>query len=87
MTDLKSANLKIEHIPVDELIPYAKNARTHSETQIAQIAASMTEFGFLNPILRGDDNVIIAGHGRLMAAKMLVGVKTCCAKNYPRWMI
>lgn len=71
MTDLKSDTLKIEHMPVDDLIPYAKNARTHSETQIAQIAASMTEFGFVNPILLGEDNVIIAGHGRLMAAKML----------------
>ena len=71
MTDAKSKELKIEHVSVDELIPYAKNARTHSETQVAQIAASMTEFGFVNPILLGEDNIIIAGHGRLMAAKLL----------------
>ena len=71
MTDAKTKDLKIEHVSVDELIPYAKNARTHSDTQIAQIAASMTEFGFVNPILLGEDNVIIAGHGRLMAAKLL----------------
>ena len=71
MTDAKSKDLKIEHVSVDELIPYAKNARTHSDTQVAQIAASMTEFGFVNPILLGEDNIIIAGHGRLMAAKLL----------------
>ena len=61
-------NLKIEHIPVDQLVPYVRNARTHSESQVSQIAGSIAEFGFVNPILVGDDNVIIAGHGRLMAA-------------------
>ena len=53
------------------LAPYTRNARTHSEGQIAQIAASIAEFGFTNPILIGGDNVIIAGHGRLRAAQML----------------
>ncbi len=53
------------------LAPYARNARTHSEEQIAQIAASIAAFGFTNPILIGGDNVIIAGHGRLRAAQML----------------
>jgi DNA modification methylase len=62
-------NLKIEQVPVDRLIPYARNARTHSEDQVAQIAASIVEFGFVNPILVGEDNVIIAGHGRLLAAR------------------
>ena len=57
--------------PVDRLVPYIRNARTHSEDQIAQIAASIAEFGFTNPILIGEDEVIIAGHGRLMAAKAL----------------
>ena len=57
--------------PVDRLVPYAGNARTHSDPQIAQIAASIGEFGFTNPILAGGDNVIIAGHGRLLAAKRL----------------
>lgn len=75
MTDNKKTELKIDHIPVNELTPYALNARTHSEQQVAQIANSMTEFGFVNPILLGKDNIIIAGHGRLLAAKML-GVKT-----------
>lgn len=71
MTDAKSEDLKIEQLAVDKLVPYAKNARTHSDAQVAQIAGSISEFGFVNPILLGDDNVIIAGHGRLMAAKML----------------
>ena len=52
-------------------MPYARNARTHSDEQIAQIAAAITEFGWTNPILIGDDDVIIAGHGRLMAAQRL----------------
>ncbi len=53
------------------LVPYARNARTHPEWQIAQIAASIAEFGFTNPILVGSDDVIIAGHGRLLAAQSL----------------
>ncbi|WPB83748.1 site-specific DNA-methyltransferase [Sediminicoccus rosea] len=56
---------------VDELIPYARNARTHSDTQVAQIAASIREFGFTNPILVDGERGIIAGHGRLMAARLL----------------
>lgn len=63
--------LNVEYLPVDYLTPYAKNARTHSEDQVAQIAGSMTEFGFVNPILIDETGGIIAGHGRLMAAKML----------------
>lgn len=66
--------LKVKYVPVDHLMPYIKNARTHSDEQVAQIAGSMTEFGFVNPILVGDDGGIIAGHGRLMAARML-GIK------------
>ena len=58
-------------MPVGQLVPYARNARTHSEDQVAQISASITEFGFTNPILIGEDSVIIAGHGRLMAAQRL----------------
>jgi len=61
--------LNIEHIPVDRLVPYARNARTHSDEQVAQIAGSIAEFGFVNPILVGADDVIIAGHGRLLAAR------------------
>nr|WP_254207989.1 ParB/Srx family N-terminal domain-containing protein [Paenibacillus sp. AK121] len=58
-------------ISVDRLIPYVRNARTHSADQVAQIAASIAEFGFTNPVLVGEDNVIVAGHGRLMAARSL----------------
>jgi DNA modification methylase len=60
--------LKIEHINRADLIPYARNARTHSEEQVNQIAASITEFGFTTPILVDENNGIIAGHGRLQAA-------------------
>jgi len=56
---------------VTELIPYVKNSRTHSDEQVAQIAASIKEFGWTNPILVDGDNGIIAGHGRLMAARKL----------------
>ena len=63
--------LKIEHTSVDRLIPYVRNARTHAEEQVAQIAGSIAEFGFVNPILVGEDDVIIAGHGRLLAARKL----------------
>lgn len=60
-----------QNFPVDKLIPYARNSRTHNDEQIAQIMASIKEFGFTNPILIGSDNVIIAGHGRLLAAQRL----------------
>ncbi|MCU1248123.1 MAG: modification methylase [Edaphobacter sp.] len=61
----------IEHWPLDRLIPYARNARTHSDSQIAQIAASIREFGFTSPILVDTGDGIIAGHGRLLAARQL----------------
>ncbi len=61
----------IKQVPVADLIPYVNNARTHSDAQVAQIAASIKEFSFTNPILTDGDNGIIAGHGRLMAAKKL----------------
>ncbi|ALD91893.1 MULTISPECIES: site-specific DNA-methyltransferase [Burkholderiales] len=62
---------KIEQWPTGKLLPYARNARTHSDEQVAQIAASIAEFGFTNPILAGSDGVIVAGHGRLAAAQKL----------------
>ena len=62
---------KLEHWPIERLLPYIRNARTHSEDQIAQIAASIAEFGFTAPILAGSDGVIVAGHGRLAAARKL----------------
>jgi DNA modification methylase len=62
---------QVERWPLDRLIPHARNARTHSETQIAQIAGSIAEFGFVNPVLVGDDGVLVAGHGRVLAARKL----------------
>lgn len=62
---------QIEMCSVEELIPYASNSRTHSDAQVAQIAASIREFGWTNPILIDGDNTIIAGHGRLLAARKL----------------
>src|ERR1700733_7279062 len=62
---------RIEHWPLDKLIPYAKNPRTHSDTQVEQIAASIAEFGFYNPILVDTKAGILAGHGRLLAARKL----------------
>ena len=67
---MQGAN-KIEWQSVEKLIPYAKNARTHSDEQVAQIAGSIKEFGFNNPVLVDKDNSIIAGHGRVMAARKL----------------
>jgi DNA modification methylase len=61
----------VEHWPLDRLVPYARNARTHSDEQIAQIAASMVEFGWTNPILVDAAGNVIAGHGRLLAAVQL----------------
>ncbi|MEQ8257998.1 MAG: site-specific DNA-methyltransferase [Roseovarius confluentis] len=62
---------RLEFVGLDSLVPYALNSRTHSETQVAQIAASISEFGFTNPVLIGDDGTIIAGHGRVLAARQL----------------
>lgn len=63
--------IQIEHLLVSSLIPYARNSRTHSDEQVAQIAASIREFGFTNPVLIDANGTIIAGHGRVMAAKKL----------------
>jgi DNA modification methylase len=63
--------LQVVTWPVEKLIPYARNARTHSAEQIAQIAASIAEFRWTNPILAGADGIIIAGHARLLAARKL----------------
>lgn len=61
----------VELVPLAELIPYARNARTHSKAQIEQIANSMKEFGWTIPILRDEHGGVIAGHGRLLAAELL----------------
>lgn len=63
--------MKIETVPIDKLIPYARNSRTHSDEQIAQVAASIREFGFTNPVLIDAEDGIIAGHGRVMAGRKL----------------
>jgi hypothetical protein len=63
--------MKIEQVKIDKLIPYANNAREHSDQQIAQIAGSIREYGFNNPILIDENNTVIAGHGRLYAAMKL----------------
>ena len=65
------SELQIETRPLDRLIPYARNARTHSDEQVAQIAASLAEFGFNNPCLVDEQGVLIAGHGRVLAARRL----------------
>src|ERR1700694_3159037 len=70
MTQL-TLTLEIESSPIERLIPNARNARTHSEQQIAQIAASIAEFQFNNPVLVDPDGGIIAGHGRVLAARKL----------------
>src|SRR3982074_2202330 len=64
-------DLQIEYLSLTTLRPFAKNARTHSRKQIRQIADSIRRFGFTNPVLIGDDDEIIAGHGRVEAAKHL----------------
>ena len=63
--------LTIQYKKIEQLIPYARNSRTHSDAQVAQIAASIKEFGWTNPVLMDGDNGIIAGHGRVLAARVL----------------
>ena len=63
--------LAIVYRSLEELIPYARNARTHTEAHVAQIAASIREFGWTNPVLVDGDKGIIAGHGRVLAARKL----------------
>lgn len=65
------AELHIAYVPIEQLHPYPKNARTHSKHQIRQIAASIKQFGFTNPVLTDRSNMIIAGHGRVEAARLL----------------
>jgi DNA modification methylase len=70
-TDIKFRHPAIVHMTVDDLVPYQGNARTHSRRQIAQIAGSIELFGFINPVVIDGSNQIIAGHGRIAAAKKL----------------
>ena len=76
MVDLAENNggrmtAKIEQVQIADLIPYARNSRTHSDAQVAQIAASIKEFGWTNPVLIDAGGGIIAGHGRVLAARKL----------------
>ena len=71
MPSIKWPADRVERRPISDLIPYVRNARTHSEEQIAQIAASMCEWGWTNPVLIDSDGQILAGHGRVLAARKL----------------
>ena len=62
---------KVERWPIDRLVPYARNARTHSDAQVAQIAGSIREWGWTMPMLVDEDGTLIAGHGRVLAARQL----------------
>ena len=75
--------LKIEYRKVSELLPYARNARTHSDAQVSQLAASIKEFGFNNPVAIDADGMILCGHGRVMAAQKLglTEVPTVCLSH------
>src|SRR5260370_9233393 len=64
-------NLRVRLVPIEKLIPYIRNSRTHTDQQVAQVAASIREFGWTNPILIRPDLVVIAGHARLLAARKL----------------
>lgn len=72
--------MQIETLAIDRLIPYARNRRTHSDAQVAQIAASIKEFGFTNPVLIDADGGIIAGHGRVMGARQLGLAEVPCIR-------
>jgi ParB-like chromosome segregation protein Spo0J len=79
-TKTAPAAIQVETIPTADLIPYARNSRTHSPEQTAQIAGSIREFGFTNPVLIDAENGIIAGHGRVMAAQKLGLDKVPCIR-------
>ena len=72
--------MNIEQVKIDKLIPYARNSRTHSDAQVAQIAASIKEFSFTNPVLIDETGSIIAGHGRVMAARKLAITDVPCVR-------
>lgn len=74
------AGPKLEQVDIESLIPYARNAKKHSDEQVAQIAASIREFGFNAPVLIDGQNGIIAGHGRVLAARKLGLDKVPCLK-------
>ena len=71
---------QIEYLALDALIPYARNSRTHDDAQVAQIASSIKEFGFTNPVLIDANGSIIAGHGRVLAARKLALDEVPCIR-------
>ena len=73
-------DIKIEYIDIKQIIGYKKNVKKHSNSQVIQIAASIQEAGFVNPILIDENNIIIAGHGRYKAAKYLKMSKVPCVR-------
>ena len=75
------ANLQFVMKKTEDLIPYARNARTHSTEQVAKLAGSIKEFGFINPIIISKDGGILAGHGRVMAARKLGLAEVPCIKE------
>jgi ParB-like chromosome segregation protein Spo0J len=77
---MQESKHKIEYLKTSDLSVYEKNARTHSEIQIQQIAASIREFGFTNPVLIDSEDGIIAGHGRVMAARKLGLAEVPCIR-------
>jgi ParB-like chromosome segregation protein Spo0J len=75
--------MKYNQVAIEKLIPYIRNSRTHSAEQVAQIAASIKEFGFTNPVLIDGEGGIIAGHGRVLAARKLgIGEVPCITLDY-----
>jgi ParB-like chromosome segregation protein Spo0J len=74
------SNLSIENLSLSSLKPWSRNARTHSKKQVRQIADSITQFGFTNPVLVDRDNTILAGHGRVAAAKLLELTEVPCVR-------
>ena len=76
----KPAPMQIEVIALDALTPFERNARTHSDAQVAQIAASIEEFSFLNPVLVDAEGGIVAGHGRVLAARRLGMTEVPCVR-------
>ena len=77
---MPTTTLDIAYIAATDLKPFKRNARTHSKKQIRQIAASIKEFGFTNPILIDNSNPVLAGHGRLEAAKLLEMQSVPCVR-------
>jgi ParB-like chromosome segregation protein Spo0J len=77
---IEDNNLEIINLPTMSLIPYAKNNRIHTPAQVRQIAGSIKEFGFNNPVLIDEENTIIAGHGRVLAAELLGADRVPCIK-------